>query len=272
MRAGAGAAEAAWDEAGAGEPVVLLHGYPMDRTLWAPQLAAPAPGFRYLAPDLPGFGETPRGSAPHVDAWADWIAAFLDARGIDRAVVGGLSMGGYLAFAFWRRHPARVRALVLCDTRAGADTPDGRAKRVEMQQVARAEGAGAIAARMITGMTGKTTRAERPAVVATLEAMMRRAPVPGIVDALQLLMDRPDSTPTLETITVPALVLCGDEDAITPLAESRAMHAAIPGSRLGVVPRAGHASNLESPEAFNALLSGFLAATIRTDQTPPRIP
>jgi len=260
------------DEAGAGEPVLLLHGYPHDRSLWAPQLSAPAEGIRLIAPDLPGFGESGPVPSPAMDAWADWVATLLDTMHVERAVVGGVSMGGYLAFAVWRRHPSRVRGLVLADTRGGADTDEARAKRREMQALAHAEGAGAIAERMITGMVGKTTRTLQPATVAALDAMMRRSPVPAIVDALQALMNRPDSTATLATISVPTLIVCGEEDVITPLAESQAMHAAIRGSRLEIIPRAGHVSNFERPEVFNALLSDFLRATIRTGPTRPGSP
>lgn len=255
------------DESGDGAPVLLLHGFPHDRSLWAPQLRAPAPGHRYIAPDLPGFGESEPLARPHLDAWADWLAAFLDARGIHRAVVGGLSMGGYLTLAFWRRHPARVRALLLADTRAGADSEEARTKRREMQALARTEGAGAVSERMLTGMVGRTTRETRPDLVAQLDAMMRRAGVRGISDALQALMDRDDSTATLPTITVPTLVVCGEEDVLTPVAESRALHAAIAGSRLALIPGAGHASNFEAPEVFNRLLSDFLAATLRAGPT-----
>lgn len=253
----------AFESSGNGEPLVLLHGFPHDRSLWAPQLAAPIPGVRLFAPDLPGFGESSRLKEASVERWADWLAALLDQLGLDRVILGGLSMGGYLCFAFWRRHPRRVRALALADTRAGADDVDGKAKRTAMQELVREQGVGAVAERMITGMVGRTTREERPDVVATLDAMMRRARVPAIVDALTLLRERPDSTMTLGTIDVPTLILCGEEDALTPLKESEAMHAAIAGSRLEVVPRAGHASNLEDPATFNRLLSGFASATIR---------
>ncbi len=251
------------DEAGSGEPFLLLHGFPHDRTLWAPQLSAPAPGVRYLAPDLPGFGESERHLETALEDWADWLAALLDTLAIPRAIVGGLSMGGYLAFAFWRRHPQRVRALVLADTKAGADTEEGREKRRAMQELVRREGVGAVVGAMLPGMVGKTTRAARPEVVSAVETMMLRASTAGVIDALEALLTRPDSTPTLGTITVPTLVVCGEEDALTPVAESRAMHAAISGSSLGIIPGAGHVSNLEDPAGFNGLLSGFLTATIR---------
>lgn len=252
-----------FDSSGSGEPLVLLHGFPHDRSLWAPQLAAPIPGVRLFAPDLPGFGQSSRAKVASVEAWADWLAAVLDHLQLDRVMLGGLSMGGYLCFAFWRRHARRVRALVLADTRAGADDAEGKAKRSAMQQLVREQGAGAVAERMLAGMVGKSTREGRPEVVATLDAMMRRAKVPSIVDALTLLRERPDSTPTLATIDVPTLIVCGEEDALTPPKESQAMHAAIRGSRLGLIPRAGHASNLEDPATFNRLLAGFASATIR---------
>lgn len=251
------------DSSGEGEPLVLLHGFPHDRTLWAPQLADPPEGVRLIALDLPGFGGSARIEAPSVDAWADWLAAVLDRLGLERVALGGLSMGGYLCFAFWRRHRGRVSALLLSDTKAGADDEAGKAKRIEMQRLVREEGSGAVAARMITGMVGKTTREERPAVIATLDAMMRRASPEAVHDALDVLRTRPDSTPTLATIDVPTLVVCGEEDALTPPAESRALHAAIAGSELAIIPRAGHASNLEDPAAFTRLLTGFARATIR---------
>jgi len=255
------------DESGLGVPVLWLHGFPHDRSAWAPQLTSPAPGFRYLAPDLPGFGESVQIADPSLDAWADWIATLLDTLAIDRAVIAGLSMGGYLAFAFWRRHPERVRALVLADTRAGADSKQARATRRERQGLVRAEGPGVIADLMITGMVGRTTRAERPGIVAGIHAMMRRASVGGIVDGLQALMDRDDSTPTLATITVPTLVICGEEDVLTPVSDSREIAAGIAGSRLAPIPGSGHVSNLEAPAVFNALPSDFLTATIRSDKT-----
>lgn len=252
-----------YDEVGAGVPLVLLHGFPHDRTLWAAQLAAPPAGVRVIALDLPGFGD----SAPHatstVDAWADWVVTVLDALRIPAAVIGGLSMGGYLAFALWRRHPTRVLGLVLADTKAGADNAEGAAKRVAMQAMAAEKGAGSVADAMMPGMVGKTTRAERPRAVEFVDAMLRRASVRAIHDALDVLRTRPDSTPTLATITVPTLVICGDEDALTPVKESELLRAAIPDAQLAVIPGAGHASAVEHPAAFNALLSSYIRARIQ---------
>ncbi|MEX2181416.1 MAG: alpha/beta fold hydrolase [Gemmatimonadaceae bacterium] len=252
-----------FDEAGAGLPMLLLHGFPHDRSFWAAQLAAPPEGVRLIAPDLPGFGESQRVDVPSLDAWADWAMAFCDALGLDHVVVGGLSMGGYLTFAIWRRHPERVTALVLADTKAGADSAEGKAKRLEMQALAAAHGAGAVAEKMLPGMVGKTTRETRPTAVALLDEMMRACSVEAITDALDAMRTRDDSTPTLATILVPTLIICGAEDALTPVAESEAMHKAIAKSQLAVIPGAGHASCVEHPAAFNALLSGFITASVR---------
>jgi pimeloyl-ACP methyl ester carboxylesterase len=249
-----------YDEAGSGQPVLLLHGFPHDRTLWAAQLAAPPAGARLIALDLPGFGESAHADVPSLDHWADWVAEAMDALHLPPAVVGGLSMGGYLAFALWRRHPRRVRGLVLADTRAGADTLEGQEKRVAMQATVLKDGPGAIAAAMLPGMVGKTTREQNPRAVEYLDAMMRRASVGAIHDALDALRTRPDSTPTLATITVPTLVICGAEDTLTPVRESEALRAGIPDAQLAVIPGAGHASCVEHPAAFSALLSGFLHA------------
>jgi pimeloyl-ACP methyl ester carboxylesterase len=250
------------DEAGSGAPVLLLHGFPLDRSLWSAQLAAPPAGARLIAVDLPLFGESAGAEIPSLDHWADWCIAVCDSLGIDKVVVGGLSMGGYLAFAIWRRHRERVRALVLADTRAGADTDEGKEKRLAMKELATDEGAGAVAAAMMPGMVGKTTRASRPQVVDILDTMMRTTSVRAIHDALDAMRTRVDSTPTLATIDVPTLIICGDEDALTPVKESEAMHRAIPQSQLASLPGAGHASCLEHPAAFTALLSGFLTANV----------
>lgn len=248
------------EDAGAGTPVLLLHGFPHDRTLWEAQLAAPAAGARFVAPDLPGFGESTSVDVPSLDAWADWCIALCDTLELEQVVVGGLSMGGYLALALWRRHPDRIRGLILADTKAGADSDEAKGKRVEMQTLALAQGAGAIAEKMITGMVGKTSRESRPTAVAFLDAMMRRATVGAIVDALDAMRTRADSTATLATITIPTLIICGEEDALTPVKESEALRAGIPDSQLAIIPRAGHASCVEHPAAFNALVAGFLSA------------
>lgn len=249
-----------YDETGAGIPLVLLHGFPHDRTIWAPQLAALAQQARCIAPDLRGFGESGRAGPFSVDQYADDVACLMDELGVDRAVIAGLSMGGYVAFALRRRHPRRVRGLVLASTRAGADDDAAREKRRELIALAQDAGAEAVADRVLEGMVGKTTRARAPETVALVRGVLARAPVEGVVGALHAMMERPDSTPDLATIAVPTLLIAGDEDVLTPLREARAMHGQIPRSRLEVIAGAGHLTNLERPAAFNHLLREFLTA------------
>ena len=250
----------AYDEVGSGMPVVLLHGFPHNRSLWAPQTSALLEHGRCIAPDLRGFGESGRDGPYSMDQYADDVIDLLASLGIDKAVIGGLSMGGYVAFAIWRAKPELVRALVLADTQPGADSPDTRRKRLEMMAVAREGGAGAVANALIDAMVGSTTRAQNPALVEGLHQMLASAPVEGIIGALQAMMDRPDSTGLLPSVDVPTLVIVGEEDAVTPVKTARAMHAAIPGSRLEILPGAGHVSNLEKPAAFNHVLGEFLSS------------
>lgn len=251
--------EIAYDDVGTGTPVVFVHGFPHTRALWSPQVGALVDRARCIAPDLRGFGDSGVSGPWTMDRYADDLAKLLDVTRVDKAVVTGLSMGGYIAFAFWRRHQQRVRALVLADTRAGSDSPQARARREELIDLARHRGSYAVADAMITGMIGKGTRARNPDVVESVYRMLRSAPVEGIVGALEAMMHRPDSTPTLATIDVPTLIVVGEEDVLTPVEEARAMHEAIRGSRLEVIAGAGHVSNVERPATFNHVLSEFLA-------------
>lgn len=248
-----------YDDVGSGLPIVFLHGFPHDRRLWIPQLGPMVDRCRSIAPDLRGFGET-RGTGPTtIDRYADDIRELLDGLEIPRAVICGLSMGGYTAFAFWRRHPTRVRALVLADTKAAADNEEGREKRVKMIALARERGSSAVADSLLAAMVGKTTREKQLGVVEAIREMMVAAPVDGIVGACEAMMKRPDSTPTLATIDVPTLVIVGEEDAITPPKEAQLLHQGIRGSELVVLEQAGHCSNIERPAAFNHVLSEFLS-------------
>lgn len=257
-----GRAVLAHDDAGPRDApaLLLVHGFPHGRWLWDAQVAALGDRARCIAPDLPGFGRSPALAAPSMDAYADALVALLDELAVERAVVCGLSMGGYVAFALWRRHPGRVRALALADTRAGADAPEAAQRRRELMALARGEGSAAVAESQLAGSLGKTTRATRPELVAAFRARLAEAPVEGIVGALEAMIDRPDSTPTLATIDVPTLVVVGAEDALTPPKEARALHAAIAGSRLVEIPGAGHVSCVEQPAAFTAALGGLLDA------------
>lgn len=253
-----------YDDQGDGPPIVFLHGFPHDRSLWAHQRAALSTRARCIVPDLRGFGESSPDGPYSMDQYADDVVGLLDWLEIDDAIVCGLSMGGYVAMAMWRRHPERLRGLVLCDTRATADTDAARETRDELIALAKASGASAIAARQLPGMVGKSTRAARPMVDETMRAMMSRQPVAGMVGALTALRDRPDSQSTLASISVPTLVVVGEDDVITPMRDAQAMMALLPSAatpRLECIAGAGHVSCLERPAAINFVLAEFLAST-----------
>ena len=252
--------EIGYDDVGTGMPVAFIHGFPHNRTLWAPQVSALVDRARCIALDLRGFGESSKNGPFTIDQFADDVAMLLRMLGIERTVVAGLSMGGYIALAFWRRHRAMVRALVLADTKAGADSEEARAKRLSLIDLARSRGSEAVADGQIVGMIGKSTREKRPALIDDVHRMLASAPVEGISGALEAMIGRIDSTPTLPTIDVPTLVVVGAEDVLTPVSEAEILHDAIRGSRLEVIEQAGHVSNLERPAAFNHVLSEFLAA------------
>jgi 3-oxoadipate enol-lactonase len=190
---------------------------------------------------------------------ADDGVGLLDHLGVSKAVVVGCSMGGYAAFALVRRQPDRIRALVLHDTRAGADADEARANRARLAERVLKEGATAAADAFLGKLVGETTHKERPQLVAQLRETILKNPPRGIANALHGLAARADSTPTLREIHVPTLVACGDEDSLTPVSEAEVLQRGIAGSRLALVPRAGHLANLENPEAFNRLLVEFVS-------------
>jgi YbgC/YbaW family acyl-CoA thioester hydrolase len=246
---------------GAGRAVLLVHGFPFDRTMWRHQLAGLS-RWRRIAPDLRGFGgsaDAPMDlEAASLARHADDLAAVLDALGEPRAVVCGLSMGGYIAFELVRRHAARIRALILMDTRPEADDPAGRRTRDEMAAIALRQGAGAIAARLLPRLLADATSESQPDTVAHVRDMMERASPHAIAAALRAMRDRADSRDLLGEIAVPTLALGGAEDALTPPAVMRSMAAAIPGARFVEVPAAGHLAPLEQPLAVNRLVTEFL--------------
>jgi pimeloyl-ACP methyl ester carboxylesterase len=250
----------AFDDVGSGRPLLLLHAFPLSRAMWRPQLDALQADYRVLAPDLRGFGgSVDFPDAPGVDRLADDAAALLDDLGIrEPVVVGGLSMGGYVALAFARRHAGRLRGLILADTRAEADDAAGRANRDKLIAFAREHTARDVAEQMLPRLVGPETAARRPQVVDEVRRIAQEQAPAGVIGALQALRDRPDATPVLPTVRVPTLVLVGRDDALTPPAMAQAMARQIPGARLVEIPGAGHLSNLERPEAFNAAVRAFL--------------
>lgn len=262
MKAVLNGVELAYDDSGSGTPVLFIHGFPHDRSLWSEQVSALSTHVRCVAPDLRGFGESSTEGPYSVDQYADDLAQLLNHLSIEQAVICGLSMGGYIAMAMWRRHQHRVLALVLCDTKAGADTDEGRKKRDDLIATAQREGSAKVAELQLPGMVGKTTREKRPDIVGRARGMMERSPVPGIVGALTALRDRPDSRATLATVTVPTLVVVGDEDVLTPVSEAEGIMAALgaeANAKLEIVQGSGHASCIERPAAVTHVLADFLA-------------
>lgn len=256
------------DPAATDKPVlVLAHAFPLGAQLWEPQFKGAFWGWRVLAPDLRGFGgstdERPDDAAPSIDDYADDIAGLVREVAGMPVVLGGLSMGGYAAFALMRRAPSLVRGLILADTRAGADSLEARAGRKAMLTLLEREGPQGVAREMMPKLLGKTTRAENPDAEETVRRLIKRHSPAGIRDAIQRMMDRPDATPLLATITVPTLVLVGDEDTLTPPAEAEAIARAVPDASLVRIAGAGHLSNLERPAAFDASVEDFLGRFTR---------
>jgi pimeloyl-ACP methyl ester carboxylesterase len=251
-----------------GRPVlVLIHGFPLDREMWRPQVAALSGAARVVAVDLPGFG----GSAPArftVDSAADHVAARLDADGIPgRVIVGGLSMGGYVALAFARRHPDRLAGLILADTRSGPDDDAGKKARDEMIALARGKGTAGVVETMLPKLLAEATRGGRPEVAEEVRRIALRQPAEAVVYALEALRDRPDAGPGLGNVAAPTLILVGEHDAITPRTTAEAIAARVYGSEVVTIPGAGHLSNLENPDAFNAAVLAFLAE-VKPGNTP----
>lgn len=247
-------------EAAASRTIIWLHAFPLTAEMWRPQLDAAPAGWRVVAPDLAGFGGTDDTAGPaSVDDFASDAAALADHLGIDRFVLGGLSMGGYATFAGVRLLAPRLEAIILADTKSGADSAQAREGRAKMLSLVASEGVRAVADEMLPKLLGGTTQRDEPGVLALVRGLIERNSARGVARAIERLRDRPDSTPLLQTIALPTLIVVGEEDGITPVAESRAMHAAIPGSTLAVIPRAGHLTSLEAPAAFNSAVASFLA-------------
>jgi pimeloyl-ACP methyl ester carboxylesterase len=246
---------------GAGTPLVLLHAFPLDGRMWAPQVEALAGSYQVIVPDLRGFGAArdQAVSEAGMDLLADDVARLLDDRGLDRVVLGGLSLGGYVALAFLRHHADRVSGLVLLDTKATADGDQARDDRLQMVERVLAEGSGFVAEAMLPKLLGETSREHRPEVVEKVGTLVREQAPEAIVGAQRGMASRSATTDVLASIAVPTLVVTGEEDAVTGPEVGRDLAAAIPGARFLLIEEAGHLVNLEQPEIVNEALLDFLA-------------
>jgi len=240
-----------------GPPVVFLHAFPLSGAMWEPQRDA-LKTFRVLVPDLRGFGATPLVAPWFVEHAVDDLFETLSSLGVEKAVLVGLSMGGYVALRAIEKNPARVKALVLCDTRAEADANENKIKRAAAVDFVRAKGVAAFVAPFLNDALAPKTLTDKPKVVSFLRAVAEKSSPDAVMAALGALAARADMTAALSKITVPACVIVGAQDKITPLLLSETMRSRIPGAELHVIPDAGHFSNAENPDAFNGRLLAFL--------------
>lgn len=239
--------------------LVLLHAFPLNARMWNGQLAMAERGWRVIVPQLRGFDDgTGDRAATSMDDYAGDVIDLLDALHIKQAVIGGLSMGGYIAFSILRLAARYVQGLILADTKPQADTLDGVAARRRMIDLVQTSGTAAVADEMLPKLLTDTTRATQPETVATVRQLITANSVEAIAGALHALMSRPDSTPLLSSIHVPTLIVVGERDILTPPPLSEEMQRAIPGSELAVIAEAGHLSNLDQPAAFDSALARFL--------------
>jgi pimeloyl-ACP methyl ester carboxylesterase len=254
-----------YTDAGTGRPVLLIHGYPLDRTMWADQITHLAANYRVIAPDLRGFGASSMfdgdpATGIAMSQYADDLLHLLDELQVSEPVVlCGFSMGGYISFPFVEQHRAKVAALVLCDTRAAADTADARAKRLETAQQVHDHGSGWIAEQMIPKLFAEATRRDRPELVDRTADVIRRTDPDAIAAALRGMAHRSDSTPLLAQLDLPTLVIVGEDDAISTRDEMTGIAKAVRGAELVVVPDAGHMAPVENAATVTKTLQKFLA-------------
>lgn len=252
-----GVVDLAVRESGSGPALVLLHAFPLHAGLFDAVRAA-LPDRRLVTPDLRGFGASPRGEdAPDLAAMADDVAAVLDRLGLDRVLVGGVSMGGYVTMELLRRHPDRVQGALLVDTKASADTDAAREGRLAAADAVLAQGPGVLAA-MLPALLGDTTRRSRPDVVATVSGWLADADPQAVAWAQRAMAGRPASFETLAAARVPLAVVVGEEDTLSPPAEAQAMARVRPGTPVLVVPGCGHLAVLEAPDAAAEALRAAL--------------
>ena len=256
--------EMVFDEEGNGMPVLLIHGFPLNRSMWKPQVAAlAAADYRVITPDMRGFGETPAGEAAttgDMDTLADDLVALLDHLHIEQAVIGGMSMGGYVLLNLLARHRDRIKAACFLVTRANSDDEGGRAKRNHLIAEVEAGRPTAVADAFIQVLFAEETSERNPELVAEVYRWLAATDPAGLLLGLRSIRDRVDSTSLLSELILPALVIGAMQDRTLPMENSRELAAAIPGASLDLIDQAGHMANLERPDEFNQSLLNFLGS------------
>ena len=263
----------AFDDIGAGIPLLFIHGYPLSRMMWQPQLEGLSDIARVIAPDLRGHGNSTteissgRNFSPYsMEMLADDCVHLLDALEIYHPIIlCGLSMGGYVSFAFYRKYPHRVAGLILAATRAIADSQAAKENRKVAIDTIKSKGINPVLDSMLSILISPSSKVGNPALITYVREIMHSVSVEGMVGDLLGMMERPDSTPLLADIKVPTIILVGNEDQIIPISEAEAMHAAISDSKLVILPEAGHLLNLEQPDLFNDVVRDYLINSIRGD-------
>ena len=240
---------------GNGPAVLLIHAFPLNKSMWAPQIPALSNRFRVIAPDLPGFGESQPASPWSMEDIADDLNQLLDALGVREAAIAGVSIGGYIAFAFWSKYPERVRQLVISNSRARADNDTEKAARNEMIAAIQQSGAAILPDRMLPRLLQPNPS---PEAVRTVRSAIMQADSSAAAYALMAMRDRMDFSTMLHRVACPAMVITGENDVIIRSEDSRAAAEGISGARFVTIPNSGHLSNLENPERFNAELISFL--------------
>jgi pimeloyl-ACP methyl ester carboxylesterase len=252
-----------YDDHGIGLPILFLPAFPLNRSMWQGELMTLLSEERYrlVALDWRGFGDSEiTDPVSTMELFADDIAGLMDSLGIQQAVLCGLSMGGYAAFAFLRKYPQRISALILADTRPGADTSEARANRENVARIAEAQGTGAIANLQVPRVLSDYTRQHHPEVEMRVRQMIESATTQGIAAASRGMGQRADSTDLLAGISCSTLVIVGEQDALTPPDVAQDYAAQITRAQLAIITNAGHLSNLEQPEAFLQAVRGFLSS------------
>jgi len=246
-----------YQEQGSGTPLVLLHGFPLDSRIWREQVAGLSDRFRVIAPDLRGFGQSKSNDAFTMESLADDVHALLGDLGAWPAIVGGLSMGGYVMLAYAKKYPTDLRGLMLIDTKAEGDTPEGKEGRQKMIELARSQGAKAVADQMMPKMLAPDADKSRPQVKRELDQIMQGQTPLTIEHALSAMRDRSDSVANLPSIATPTLVIVGEHDAITPPAGAEKMSKAIPHATYALIRGAGHMSPMEQPQQVTDAIRRF---------------
>jgi pimeloyl-ACP methyl ester carboxylesterase len=253
------AAEIFYEIRGSGPPVVLLHPFPCHHEFWNPVAGALDSRYRLILPDLRGHGDSEIGEGPALmQKHAGDVARVLDEAGVGTAAFIGCSIGGYILFEFWRRFRARVGALALCDTRPQADTAEGRANRLKAAAAVMEQGTEPFIESMIPKLMGRTTVSARPDLVDGARAMMRKMTAEDISLVLRGMAERPDSVGDLKSIDVPTLIVIGEEDVLSTVADGELMRQNIASRELKVIPKAGHYAPWEQPELVGKVLRQFL--------------